>query len=71
MNESPELLTVDEVAVFLRTSAKAIRNMMDRGQLPGVVKVGRRRLVRRDELRDELGLLPCPPPGEPRMPKGI
>lgn len=46
----PKLLTVPEVADKLRTSAKAIYSMNDRGQLPGVVRVGRRILVDQAEL---------------------
>jgi len=44
------LLTVDEVADRLRTSRKAIYTMLERGQLPGVVRIGRRVLVRDDLL---------------------
>lgn len=46
----PLLLTVDEVAVILRTTRKAIYAMAERGQLPGLRRVGRRLLVRREEL---------------------
>lgn len=50
--QSPgELLTVDETAECLRISAKSVRNMISRGQLPGVVRLGRRVRVRRDDLR--------------------
>lgn len=55
---APDLLTVRETADFLRTSEKAIRHMLDRGQLPGVVRLGRRVLVRRDDLRRHVGLAP-------------
>jgi excisionase family DNA binding protein len=51
-----ELLTIDEVALFLRTTPKAIRMRIDRGQLPGVVRLGRSVLVRRADLRKHLGL---------------
>lgn len=44
------LLTTDEVAGLLRTSRKAIYVMAERGFLPGVVRIGRRLLIRRDEL---------------------
>ena len=44
------LLTVNEVAAVLRTSPKAIYAMIERGQLPGVRRIGRRVLVRRAEL---------------------
>ncbi len=48
------LLTTDEVAALLRTSRKAIYVMAERGFLPGVVRIGRRLLVRRDDLIDWL-----------------
>ncbi len=46
----PPLLTASEVAVVLRTSRKAVYAMAERAQLPGVTRVGRRLLVRRDDL---------------------
>jgi excisionase family DNA binding protein len=49
------LLTIDEVGALLRTSRKAIYAMVERGQLPGVVRIGRRLLVREDALLDWLG----------------
>ena len=39
---SPVFLTVDETADLLRTSRKAIYAMIERGLLPGVVRLGRR-----------------------------
>ena len=53
-----DLLTVPEVAVFLRTSKKAVYDLVERGQLPGVVRLGRRVLVRRVDLLRHVGLLP-------------
>ena len=50
LNEPPLLLTTDEVAVVLRTSRKAIYDMVERGLLPGVTRLGRRVLVRSDDL---------------------
>jgi excisionase family DNA binding protein len=50
----PEFLTADEVAALLRTSRKAIYAMIERHQLPGVRRIGRRVLVRRIELLDWL-----------------
>lgn len=50
----PALLTTDEVAATLRTSRKAIYAMIERHQLPGVVRIGRRVLVREDALLDWL-----------------
>jgi predicted DNA-binding transcriptional regulator AlpA len=39
---------------MLRTSRKAIYTMIERRQLPGVVKLGRRLLVRREVLLEFL-----------------
>jgi excisionase family DNA binding protein len=47
---APLLLTIDEVATLLRTSRKAIYAMAERGQLPGLTRLHRRLLVRRDDL---------------------
>jgi excisionase family DNA binding protein len=47
-------LKVSEVADLLRTSVKAIYSMIDRRQLPGVRRIGRRVLVSRQELLDWL-----------------
>ncbi len=44
------LLTVAQVARLLGTTSKAIYHRAERGQLPGVVRVGRRIRVRRDRL---------------------
>jgi excisionase family DNA binding protein len=44
------LLTADETAGLLRTSRKAVYAMAERGLLPGVTRIGRRLLVRRDDL---------------------
>jgi excisionase family DNA binding protein len=46
----PYMLTVADVAELLRTTPKAVYAMIDRGLLPGVTKVGRRLLIRRDDL---------------------
>jgi len=46
----PFLLSVDEAAELLRTTRKAVYAMVERGALPGVVRVGRRLLLRRDDL---------------------
>ena len=50
----PVLLTAGEVAVLLRTSRKAVYQMIERRQLPGVTRVGRRVLVRSRDLLDWL-----------------
>jgi excisionase family DNA binding protein len=44
------LLTASETAALLRTSREAVYAMAERGQLPGVIRIGRRLLVRRDDL---------------------
>ena len=54
MLPTPILLTPTEVADLLRTSRKAIYTMIERAQLPGVVRIGRRVLVRQDALLDWL-----------------
>lgn len=51
-----ELLTVDEVAAFLRKTKGAVYAMIERGQMPGLVRIGRRVRVRRGDLRRSLGL---------------
>ena len=50
----PALLTPSEVAGVIRTSKKAIYAMVERGQLPGIVRIGRRVLIREDALLDWL-----------------
>jgi len=52
----PELLTVDEAAAFLRMTPAALRIAMSRGQIPGIVHVGARVRIRRDDLRAHLGM---------------
>ena len=54
MSRTPVLLTPPEVAELLRTSRKAIYAMIERAQLPGIVRIGRRVLVREDALLDWL-----------------
>jgi excisionase family DNA binding protein len=51
---TPVLLTPSEVAELLRTTRKPIYSMVERGQLPGIVRIGRRVLVREDALLDWL-----------------
>ena len=50
----PSFATVDETAVLLRTSRKAIYSMIERRQLPGVTRIGRRVLIRIPDLLDWL-----------------
>jgi excisionase family DNA binding protein len=51
----PTLLTVIETADLLRTTPKAIYTLVERGQLAGVVRVGRRVLVNRARLLASIG----------------
>jgi excisionase family DNA binding protein len=60
----PLLLTVDEAAELLRTSRRAIYTMIGRCQLPGVVRVRRRVLLRADDLLDWLDQKRAPLPKE-------
>jgi len=46
----PVLFTTDEMAHLLRTSRTAIYAMVAREQLPGVVRIGRRVLFRREDV---------------------
>lgn len=46
----PMLMSADEVADLLRTSRRAVYSMLERGQLPGVVRIGRRVLFRSEDL---------------------
>ena len=58
----PALLTPGEVATLLRTSKGAIYTMIERFQLPGIVRIGRRVLIREDALVDWLGQKSTPSP---------
>jgi excisionase family DNA binding protein len=62
--EPPELLTVSEVAQMLRTTRKAAYAMVERGQLPGVLRIGRRVRVSRARLLDWLRQKCAPSPTE-------
>jgi excisionase family DNA binding protein len=46
----PVLLTVDEAADLLRTTRRAICAMIARRQVPGVIRLRRRVLLRADDL---------------------
>ena len=56
----PMLLTVDDVAQLLRTTNRAIYAMIERRQLPGVVRIGRRVLLRSADLLDWLNQKSAP-----------
>ncbi len=58
------LLTVDETADLLRTTRTAVYALASRGQLPGVTRLGRRVLVRSQDLLDWLDQKRAPSPKE-------
>jgi excisionase family DNA binding protein len=58
----PALLTADEVAGWLRTSRKAVYALIEQARLPGVVRIGRRVLVREEALLDFLRQKSLPSP---------
>lgn len=60
----PLLLTVDDAADLLRTTRRAVYAMVERRQLPGVVRLRRRVLVRADVLLDWLDQKRAPSPEE-------
>ena len=60
----PLLLTVDEAADLLRTTRRAIYAMVERRQLPGVVRLRRRVLLRADDLLHWLDQKCAPSPEE-------
>jgi excisionase family DNA binding protein len=64
MMQRTVLLTANDVAELLRTSRKAIYAMVERHQLPGVIHIGRRVLVREDALLDWLHQKSAPSPEE-------
>ena len=54
LDNLPPLLTADDAAQLLRTTRKAVYVMIERGQLPGVTRLGRRVLLRSDRLLEWL-----------------
>jgi len=60
----PVLLTVDEAAELLRTTRRAIYAMIERHQLPGVIRIRRRVLFRADDLLHWLDQKRAPSPEE-------
>jgi excisionase family DNA binding protein len=61
-DDLPVLLTVDETAEILRTTRKGIYAMIERAQIPGVTRIGRRVLVRSDVLLRWLDQKTAPSP---------
>ena len=59
---APVFLLTREVAGILRTSRAAIYVMVERGQLPGVTRIGRRILIEREALLDWLHERRAPSP---------
>ena len=47
---TPDLLTVAEVATVLRTTREAVYKLVERGQVPGVIRLRKRVLVERESL---------------------
>ena len=66
MTGIPMLLTADEVAGLLRVSRKAVYMMTERGELPGVVRIGTRLRFCRDDLLHWLDESRAPSPKEHR-----
>jgi excisionase family DNA binding protein len=60
----PVLLTVDEAASLLHTTRRAIYAMIERRQLPGVIRIRRRVLFRADDLLHWLDQKRAPSPEE-------
>ena len=61
---TPLLLTVDEAAALLRTTRKAVYAMVERRQVPGVIRIGRRVLLRAPDLLHWLDQKCAPSPKE-------
>jgi excisionase family DNA binding protein len=53
-DEMPMLLTVDDAADLFRTTRRAIYAMLERKQLPGVIRIRRRVLIRSAEVLEWL-----------------
>jgi excisionase family DNA binding protein len=60
----PVLLTVPEAAHLLRTSTRGVYAMVERPQLPGVVRIRRRVLFRTEALLDWVHQKSAPWPKE-------
>jgi excisionase family DNA binding protein len=66
VREPPVLLTVPEAADLLRTTPKAVYALVQRGQIAGLRRVGRRLLIHRRELLDSLAESRAPSPERTR-----
>lgn len=53
-SDLPRLLTVPEAGSLLRTTPKAMYARVQRRQIPGVTRIGRKVLIRTDTLLDWL-----------------
>lgn len=62
--EHPLLLTVDEAAALLRTTRRAMYAMVERHQVPGVIRIRRRVLFRVADLLHWLDQKCAPLPKE-------
>jgi excisionase family DNA binding protein len=62
VEDLPQVLDANEVASLLRTSRAAVYAMVERQQIPGVIRIGRRVRFRRDTLLTWLGGLEEPGP---------
>ncbi len=60
----PLLMTAHETALLLRTTRKAVYAMAERGQVPGVTRIGRRVLFRAETLLHWLDQKRAPSPKE-------
>ena len=60
--DPPMLLTAAEAADLLRLSLKALYVMVERGQVPGVIRLGRRLLLRSADLLQWLDQNRAPSP---------
>jgi excisionase family DNA binding protein len=63
-DQQPLLLTVDEAATLLRTTRRAVYAMVERRQMPGVIRIRRRVLFRAADLLDWLDQKCAPSPKE-------